>query len=49
MSFLLMKKKIGSTNLCNDELFYIGENDVFRKYDLDTGFKPEDDENPFII
>ena len=22
---------------------------VFRKYDLDTGFKPEDDENPFII
>lgn len=43
------EKKIGSTNLCNDELFYIGENDVFRKYDLDTGFKPEDDENPFII
>lgn len=43
------KTKIGSTNLCNDEIFYIGENDVFRKYDLDTGFKPEDDENPFII
>lgn len=42
--------KIGSANnLCNDEIFYIGENDVFRKYDLDTGFKPEDDENPFII
>lgn len=43
------KTKIGSTNLCNDEIFYIGENDVFRKYDLDTGFKPEDNENPFII
>lgn len=43
------KTKIGSTNLCNDEIFYIGGNDVFRKYDLDTGFKPEDDENPFII
>lgn len=43
------KTKIGSTNLCNNEIFYIGENDVFRKYDLDTGFKPEDDENPFII
>lgn len=42
--------KIGSANnLCNDEIFYIGENDVFRKYDLDTGFKPENDENPFII
>lgn len=42
--------KIGSANnLCNDEIFYIGENDVFRKYDLGTGFKPEDDENPFII
>lgn len=42
--------KIGfANNLCNDEIFYIGENDVFRKYDLDTGFKPEDDENPFII
>lgn len=42
--------KIGSANnLCNDEIFYIDENDVFRKYDLDTGFKPEDDENPFII
>lgn len=42
--------KMGSANnLCNDEIFYIGENDVFRKYDLDTGFKPEDDENPFII
>ncbi len=42
--------KIGSANnLCNDEIFYIGENDVFRKYDLDIGFKPEDDENPFII
>lgn len=38
-----------ANNLCNDEIFYIGENDVFRKYDLDTGFKPEDDENPFII
>lgn len=43
------KTKIGSTNLCNDEIFYIGENDVFRKYDWDTGFKPENDENPFII
>lgn len=42
--------KIGfANNLCNDEIFYIGENDVFRKYDLDTGFKPENDENPFII
>lgn len=41
--------KLGSTNFCNDEIFCIDENDLFRKYDLDTGFKPENDENPFII
>ena len=40
--------KMGSTNFKN-EIFYINENDVSRKYDLDTGFKPENDENPFII
>jgi CRISPR-associated endonuclease/helicase Cas3 len=40
--------KMGSTNFIN-EIFYISENDLFRKYDLDVGFKPENDENPFII
>ena len=40
--------KMGSTNFSN-EIFYISENDLFRKYDLDVGFKPENDENPFII
>lgn len=42
------ENKLGSSNFIN-EIFFIGADDILRKYDLDIGFKPEDEEDPFII
>ena len=42
-------KKFGTTNVCNDWLGYLTLNDIDRKYDIETGFRFEDEENAFII
>ncbi|WP_413827205.1 CRISPR-associated helicase Cas3' [Methanobrevibacter sp. UBA313] len=45
----ISSKKFGSTNICNDWLGFIAPEDIARKYDIETGFIFEDDEEAFII
>lgn len=42
--------KIGATNkMIDNELFVVNKDEISRKYDYETGFIPEDEEDPFII
>lgn len=42
--------KIGATNkMVDNELFVVNKDEISRKYDYETGFIPEDEEDPFII
>jgi CRISPR-associated endonuclease/helicase Cas3 len=42
-------EKFGSAQVCNDWLGYLTQNDINRKYDIETGFKFEDEEDVLMF